>query len=57
MRRQGISVDVRTLFAKPTLAELAATAGAQTTSIEVPANLIPLPKLADDSSEIRELRI
>jgi amino acid adenylation domain-containing protein len=42
MRRQGISVDVRTLFAKPTLAELAATAGAQTTSIEVPANLIPL---------------
>src|SRR5215467_2539324 len=42
MRRQGLHADVRTLFATPTLAELAATVGLQAGVIEVPPNRIPL---------------
>ena len=40
MRRDGLQVDVRTLFATPTLAGLAAAVG-RGTGIEVPPNLIP----------------
>ena len=39
MRRQGLQVDVRALFATPTLAGLAA-AGGGSERVEVPANLI-----------------
>ncbi|HYQ71608.1 MAG TPA: AMP-binding protein, partial [Gammaproteobacteria bacterium] len=43
MRRQGMPVDVRTLFIAPTLAELAGAIAKEASSvqIEVPANLIP----------------
>jgi aryl carrier-like protein len=40
MRRQGLRVDVRSLFATPTLAELAATISVQAELIEVPENRI-----------------
>ena len=38
LRQVGLEVDVRALFATPTLAELAAEIGSQTTLVEVPAN-------------------
>ena len=41
MRRQGCSVDVRALFATPTLAELAAAVGRDGGVVEVPPNRIP----------------
>ena len=41
MRRSGIKVDVRTLFATPTLADLSATVGNEADAIEVLPNLIP----------------
>jgi len=41
MRRNGFKVDVRTLFATPTLADLARAADAATAAIEVPSSLIP----------------
>src|SRR5262249_46793059 len=41
MRRAGLDVDVRTLFAMPVLSELAAAIGSQTTLVEVPPNKIP----------------
>ena len=41
MRRNGLAVDVRTLFATPTLADLAAGLGAAPPAIAVPPNLIP----------------
>jgi len=41
MRRCGLQVDVRTLFATPTLAALAAAAGPQAEIVEVPPNRIP----------------
>jgi amino acid adenylation domain-containing protein len=42
LRQMGLEVDVRALFARPRLAELAAEIGAQTTQVEVPANGIGL---------------
>ena len=42
MRRKGWKVDVRTLFAAPTLAALAASMEATSAAVEVPANRIPL---------------
>jgi len=42
MRRQGLQVDVRTLFMTPTLAGLAVAAGGETDVIEVPENRIPV---------------
>ena len=41
MRRAGLDVDVRALFATPTLAELAAEIGSKTMLVEVPPNGIP----------------
>jgi len=41
MRRAGLEVDVRALFATQTLAELAAEIGSKTIPIEVPPNGIP----------------
>ncbi|MEN4826672.1 non-ribosomal peptide synthase/polyketide synthase [Pseudomonas sp. P39-UII1] len=40
LRREGLQVDVRTLFGQPTIAALAATLG-QARLVEVPDNLIP----------------
>src|SRR3569833_1015527 len=40
MRALGLAVDVRTLFQKPTVAELAGLSGQQSTLVEAPANLI-----------------
>jgi len=40
MRAAGLPVDVRTLFLKPTIAELAGLAGQQSTLVEAPPNLI-----------------
>jgi arthrofactin-type cyclic lipopeptide synthetase C len=40
IRRYGFIVDVRTLFATPTLADLAVAVDAATSAIEVPPNLI-----------------
>ena len=40
MRRNGFRVDVRTLFATPTLADLAATVDAGAPAVEVPPNRI-----------------
>jgi aryl carrier-like protein len=41
MRRIGLPVDVRALFATPTLADLAAAVGPQPGIAEVPPNRIP----------------
>jgi amino acid adenylation domain-containing protein len=41
MRRSGFGVKVKTLFAGPTLAEVAATAETGTSAVEVPPNRIP----------------
>ncbi len=41
MRRKGLQVDVRALFATPTLAGLASGIGGKETIVEVPANRIP----------------
>ena len=41
MRRNGLQVDVRAIFATPTLAELAASVDVEGTEIEVPPNRIP----------------
>ncbi|MGA8529828.1 MAG: amino acid adenylation domain-containing protein, partial [Acidobacteriaceae bacterium] len=41
MRRAGFKVDVRSVFAAPTLADLAATVDADAFAVEVPPNLIP----------------
>jgi amino acid adenylation domain-containing protein len=41
MRRKGLQVDVRALFATSTLAELAATVEAKANIIEIPPNRIP----------------
>jgi amino acid adenylation domain-containing protein len=41
MRQAGLQVDVRALFTRPTLAELASAVGAQVDAIEAPPNLIP----------------
>src|SRR5262249_33702397 len=41
MRQQGLPVDVRALFATPTLAALAAAVSPRGTEVPVPPNLIP----------------
>ncbi|MDU0973351.1 MAG: amino acid adenylation domain-containing protein, partial [Actinomyces urogenitalis] len=41
MRRAGIAADIRTLFATPSLAALAAAGGGGAATVAVPANLIP----------------
>ncbi len=41
LRRNGFELDVREMFATPTLAQLAAAVGTQGSAIAVPANLIP----------------
>ncbi|HEU4880739.1 MAG TPA: amino acid adenylation domain-containing protein, partial [Longimicrobium sp.] len=41
MRRQGLHADVRTLFASPTLAALAAAVAGECAEVQVPANGIP----------------
>src|SRR5262249_6599879 len=41
MRRAGMEVDVRTLFATPVLSQLAADIRSQTNRVEVPPNKIP----------------
>jgi amino acid adenylation domain-containing protein len=46
LRRQGFQVDVRTLFATPQLADLAATARSRESSVDVPESRIPTGCLA-----------
>ncbi|HEV2735631.1 MAG TPA: amino acid adenylation domain-containing protein, partial [Longimicrobiaceae bacterium] len=41
MRRRGLHVEVRALFATPELAELAAAAGRESPDVQVPPNRIP----------------
>ncbi|HEX2092376.1 MAG TPA: condensation domain-containing protein, partial [Longimicrobiaceae bacterium] len=41
MRQRGLHADVRALFTKPVLAELARVAGGESQEVEVPANGIP----------------
>ncbi|MCX7890250.1 MAG: amino acid adenylation domain-containing protein, partial [Rhodobacteraceae bacterium] len=41
LRRSGIKLDVRSLFATPTVAALAASVGEASLQVEVPPNLIP----------------
>lgn len=41
LRRGGLQVDIRTMFATPTLSELAAAVGPQSNIIEIPPNRIP----------------
>jgi amino acid adenylation domain-containing protein len=41
MRRAGLHIDIRTLFLKPTVAELAAAPSAASRGVEVPPNGIP----------------
>ena len=58
MRRNGFKMDVRTLFATPTLADLAASVDSGASAIEVPPNLIPSPhRPSDKSSKVMELSI
>ncbi|WP_158792237.1 phosphopantetheine-binding protein, partial [Granulicella sp. L60] len=58
MRRLGFKVDVRSLFATPTLADLAASLNAQSDTVAVPPNLIPSRKKPKNrTSEVIELRI
>ncbi|HEY6248404.1 MAG TPA: amino acid adenylation domain-containing protein [Candidatus Angelobacter sp.] len=54
-RRKGLQLDVRALFATPTLAEVAAAVVDRPEIVEVPANLIP--SFSENPSEIIELRI
>ena len=53
MRKQGLQMDVRTLFGQATLMELAATTVAK--DLQVPPNLIPAP--GEHSSQVVEVRI
>ena len=65
LRRAGLEVDVRALFATPVLAELAAEIAPKTNPVEVPANGIPpecevitpemLPLVQLTSEEIDEI--
>jgi arthrofactin-type cyclic lipopeptide synthetase B len=58
MRRLGFKVDVRSLFATPTLADLAASLKAQSATVAVPPNLIPFRKKQENrTSEVIELHI
>jgi len=57
MRRQGLRVDVRALFAAPTLAELAATVGTNADMVEIPANRIPMLGKSGNLSNGVKLRI
>ncbi|HKV94725.1 MAG TPA: amino acid adenylation domain-containing protein [Candidatus Angelobacter sp.] len=56
-RRNGIRLNVRTLFGAPTLAEVAASVGSEPDLIEVPPNLILSDEAGYRSSETIELRI
>ena len=58
MRRAGLQVDVRALFATPLIAALASRPDPSESVIEVPPNLIPnINAELFDSSEIVELRL
>lgn len=54
-RRKGLRLDVRALFATPTLAEVATAVDCRRHVLDVPANLIRSSN--DNSSETIELRI
>ncbi|CAA9346511.1 MAG: Polyketide synthase modules and related proteins, partial [uncultured Gemmatimonadetes bacterium] len=41
LRRRGMRADMRALFSTPTLAELAASVGAEPLAVEVPPSLVP----------------
>ncbi|MGY4306193.1 amino acid adenylation domain-containing protein [Bradyrhizobium sp. USDA 4369] len=65
MRREGLAADIRTLFATPSLAALAAAGGGGAATVAVPANLIPagcrritlemLPLVALSQAEIDQI--
>ena len=57
LARAGLKADVRTLFATPTLAELAASFDTNAPALEIPANRIPSPQKTTSSSRIVELSI
>ena len=58
MRQAGLQADVRALFARPTIAQLASCTGSSESLIEVPPNLIPnINTELIDSSENVELRL
>jgi len=57
MRRAGLQVDVRALFATPTLVDLAGAVGRQQMVVEVPPNLIPEIRRRDFSLNEIEYRL
>jgi arthrofactin-type cyclic lipopeptide synthetase B len=58
MRQQGLAADVRTLFAKPTIAALAAAAAVQLPAFEPPPNRIPSSSTErKEVARVVELRI
>jgi aryl carrier-like protein len=58
LRQAGMQVDVRALFARPTIAELASGMGSSESLVEVPPNLIPnINTELFDGSENVELRL
>jgi aryl carrier-like protein len=58
LRQAGMQVDVRALFARPTIAELASCMGSSESLVEVPPNLIPnINTELFDGSENVELRL
>ena len=58
MRRAGLQIEVRALFATPTVAEVAATVGIKQVNVEVPINRIPnTSKRIDVSGRVIEMRV
>ena len=58
MRRAGLQIEVRALFATPTVAEVAATVGIKQVNVEVPINRIPnTSKRIDASGRVIEVRV
>jgi hypothetical protein len=53
MRRRGLQLDVRSIFATPTLKELAASVGGAVDLVQVPSNGI---RTLTDVKEIRNLK-
>ncbi|MGB7433975.1 MAG: amino acid adenylation domain-containing protein [Candidatus Acidiferrum sp.] len=53
MRRAGFRLDLQALFATPTLAQVAASAGLRTNTVEVPPNRIPNTGEQNDRSQKR----
>ena len=57
MRRHQLQIDVRSLFARPTLAELAMTVSRNIDTVEVPLNLIHVEHRGRNSKSEVEIRL